>query len=306
MKKGLRRIIIILIVIAAAAGLGSLAYTRFGQQSKGKNTEEKMDLAVPVAITRVKAGNITESLRVTGSVQAIKEVSIYSTVPGKAKKILVSEGDRVQKDQVLAYIERDEAGLDFADAAIESTIRGIVKKILTEEGASITPTMPLFLIVDMDSVEVIVNIPEKHIPEVIPGLKVEVSVVAYPDKIFAGTIYKLSPVVDPVSRTREARVLLLNKDHILKPGMFGSAEIIIRRLKQILLIPYSAIIDRNDERIVYIVEEGTAREIMPEIEIVKGEIAAVKSGLKEGDEVIVIGQHNLSGGDKVTIAEEIE
>ncbi len=59
MKKGLRRIIIILIVIAAAAGLGSLAYTRFGQQSKGKNTEEKMDLAVPVAITRVKAGNIT-------------------------------------------------------------------------------------------------------------------------------------------------------------------------------------------------------------------------------------------------------
>ncbi|MBA7673579.1 Multidrug resistance protein MdtA [subsurface metagenome] len=259
-----------------------------------------------MAVTRAGTGNITESLLLHGSVQALKEVSIFSTVPGIVKNIIVSEGDRVRKNQVLAYIERDEAGLKFADAAIESTINGIVKEVHAEQGASITPTLPLFHIVDMNSVEVVAYVPEKDIPRVKTGMTAEVRVISYPDNKFKGRIYRLSPVVDPASRTREARILVPNWDHTLKPGMFGNTEIIIRSLNDAVLIPYSAIIDRQERQVVYKVEEGKAVEITAEIEIVQGERAAIKSGIASGDMVIVIGQHNLRDGDPVTVTEEIE
>ncbi len=306
MKKGIKRLIIIVLILAVVAILGSIAYIRIGQRQGRNNSAEVLDLSTPVVVTKVKSGDITESLLVNGSVQAVKEVSIFSSVPGKVKNILVSEGMRVKKEQILGYVERDEAGLKFADAGIESTIHGIVKEVQTEVGASISPSMPLFHIVDMDSVEVVVHIPEKDISRIKTGLKAEISVLSYPGKIFLGIIHKLSPVLDPASRTREAKILVPNRDHTLKPGMFGSTEIIIRSLTNALLVPYSAFIDRDEKKVIYIVNNGKAKEVIPEIDIVKGEKAAVTSGVVIGDRVIVVGQHNIKGGDMVTIVEEIE
>jgi len=306
MKKGIKRALIIILVLVVIAGLGGLAYTRFKQRDRNKKTAEEIDISTPVAVAKAGVGQIRETLTLNGSVKAVKEVNIFSTVTGKIKEIMVREGERVRKDQALAFVERDQAGLKFADAPIESTINGLIKQILTEMGASVTPASPLFSVVDMDSVEIIVNIPEKEIPRIHNGQKAEVKLIAYPAQVFYGTIYKMSPVVDPLSRTREARILVANPGHILKPGMFGSIEIIIQTRDQALIIPYSAVIDREERQVVFIVQDGKAQEVHPSIDIIEGESLAVTAGIDEGDLVIVVGQHNLSHGDQVTIVEEIE
>lgn len=306
MKKGIKRALIIILVLIVIAGLGGLAYTRFKQRDRDKKTEEEIDISTPVAIAKARIGQIRETLTLNGSVKAVKEVNIFSTVPGKIKDIMVKEGERVHKDQALAFVERDQAGLKFADAPIESTINGLIKQVMTEMGASVTPAAPLFSVVDMDSVEIIVNIPEKEIPKIHTGQRAEIKLIAYPAQVFYGTIYKMSPVVDPLSRTREARILVVNPDHTLKPGMFGSIDIIIQTSDQALIIPYSALIDREERQIVFIVENGKAQEVRPSIDIIEDESLSITTGIKEGDLIIVVGQHNLSHGDQVSIVEEIE
>lgn len=306
MKKGIKKALIIILVLVVIAGLGVLTYTRIKQMDQNKKPEEEIDISTPVAVAKAGVGQIRESLTLNGSVKAVKEVNIFSTVTGKIKEIMVREGERVRKDQALAFVERDQAGLKFADAPIESTINGLIKQISTEMGASVTPAASLFSVVDMDSVEVIVNIPEKQIPRIHTGQKAEVRLIAYPTQVFYGTIYKMSPVVDPLSRTREARILVANPGHILKPGMFGSIEIIIQTRDQALIIPYSAVIDREERQVVFIVEDGKAKEVQPAIDIIESEFLSVAAGIKEGDLVIVVGQHNLSHGDQITIVEEIE
>lgn len=306
MKKGIKKALIIILVLVVIAGLSGLAYTRFKQRDRDKKTVEEIDISTPVAVAKAGIGQIRETLTLNGSAKAVKEVNIFSTVPGKIKKIMAGEGERVQKDQTLAFVERDQAGLKFADAPIESTINGLIKQVMTEMGASVTPAVPLFSVVDMDSVEIIVNIPEKEIPRIHTGQKAEVRLIAYPAQVFYGTIYKMSPVVDPLSRTREARILVANPDHTVKPGMFGSIDIIIQTSDQALIIPYSAVIDREERQIVFIVEDGKAQEVLPEIDIIEGESLSVTAGIKEGDLIIVVGQHNLSHGDQVSIVEEIE
>jgi multidrug efflux pump subunit AcrA (membrane-fusion protein) len=98
-----------------------------------------------------------------------------------------------------------------------------------------------------------------------------------------------------------------NDEHTLKPGMFGEIRIIISEKRGAVIIPSSAVVDREGKSLVFLVgEDGKAAELAPSIDIVEGERLSVVSGIKPGDRVVVIGQQNLNGGDVVTVAEETE
>jgi len=323
MKKGVRIVVILAVVLAVLAVGGFFAYTRlsggegekpvlsflpFGQRagkspSGGKPGEPEEQFSVPVAVAAAKRESVRETLDLYGSVFAAAEVSILTTVNGKISEIKVEEGDFVRKDQVLAVIDRDQAGLKFAPVEVESTIAGVVKSVLTQKGATANPGVPLFQIVDMDVVEVVVDVPEKRISQVRVGQAVEISVVSYPDRLFSGTIGRLSPVVDPGSRSLETRVRVVNRGYQLKPGMFAEASIILSQRDDGITIPLAALIDKEGRQVTYVIEDEVAREVEPKIAFVQQERAVIDSGITEGDLVVVIGQQSLSGGDTVTVAE---
>ena len=315
MKKGVR-ITIILVGIVVALGVGGyFAAPRlkafmdeggFPGGPRGEAAEEQEAFSVPVAVTRARVQPMQETLILYGTVFPQNEVSIFATVTGKVNQVLVREGDYVAKDQSLATIDRDQAGLKFAEAEVTSTISGIVKLVMTQVGATVAPTAPLFQVVDMDSVEVVLNVPEKKIAQVKRGQSAVLSLVAYPDRTFYGNINKVSPVVDALSRTLEARILVRNPGYLLKPGMFAEARIVLRDVESALVIPVTSLLDRDGNRVVFTIKDGTARRIVPQLEFVEGQWAVVSAGLEAGDQVVVVGQQNLNDGDAVTIAEELE
>ncbi len=316
MSRTLKVVLTVFLVLIVVAGLGALAYTQFlsrlgvglaGGKAGNPQAQAKAErIATPVAVTKVRRGAIRDTILLNGGIQSAREVSIFPTVPGKVKELAVRAGARVTRGQILAYVERDQVGVKFADAPVESTIDGVVKQVLTERGGAVNPAAPLFQIVDMDAVEAVVHIPERMIARVQPGLKAEIRLIAYPDRIFSGWVGSLSPVVDPASRTREARIQVNNPGHLAKPGMFGSVEIIVRAEPEATLIPYSALLDRQDRPIVYLVRGGKAVEVAPRLDIVRPDLVSVESGLEAGETVVVIGQHNLRDGDPVEIVEEIQ
>lgn len=301
----IRTIVIILGVVALLGGIaGYRIYTK--KSAVAKNPDENIDLATPVAVTEVKRGPISETLPLNGEVVPITEVNIFSTVMGKVQRIRVQEGDSVKKGAILCYIDRSEAGLVFEPTPVESTIDGIIKEVLVEIGAYITPQIPLFQVINMDYVEVVCHVPEKYIERVKIGLDGEVTVISYPERTFLGKVAKLSPVVDPLTRTREARIRLSNKDYVLKPGMFGEVRIILSRREQAVVIPLSAVVESEGRRVVFTVSDGRAVRKEPEFDVREGEKVSVISGVEPGERIIVVGQHNVTDGDAVTIAEEIQ
>jgi multidrug efflux pump subunit AcrA (membrane-fusion protein) len=262
--------------------------------------------SVPVAVHTASSGPARETLLLYGSVVAQKEVSIFATVPGKVRQVRVQEGDRVGRDQVLADIDRDQAGLKFANVEVTSTIDGIVKSVLTEVGSTASPAAPLFQIVDMDVVELVVNVPEKMIGRLRVGLPVEIAAVPYPNRLFYGAVSRLNPVLDPASRTLEARVRVDNPTHLLKPGMFAEARIVLRQEKQIVRIPLAALLDRDGREVVFLVADASAHLANPTVAFLEGDYAAIESGIKPGDKVVLVGQQNLNDGDEVSVVEERE
>ncbi|MBN2325468.1 MAG: efflux RND transporter periplasmic adaptor subunit [Spirochaetes bacterium] len=308
MKKGLKALIIVVVILGILGVLGRIAYIRYEDklailQRKGT---EILDTKTPVAVSRVTRGDIAETLVFNGEVVPRTEVSIYSTVPGKVKKVSVSEGDRVIKGDVLLYIDRSEAGLTYAPTPVESTIDGVVKSVLTQEGAYSTPQVPLLSVLDMDVVEFVVRVPERFVYRVQKGLAAEIAVISYPDRRFTGRVSKLSPVIDTVSRTQEVRVEVQNPRHTLKPGMYGEVKIVIRKKPDSLILPLGAVMDKDGKRIIFLVKEGKAVMVEPELDITEGDRISLLRGAVAGDTVIVIGQQNLNSGDEVNITEEIE
>jgi membrane fusion protein (multidrug efflux system) len=313
MKKGAKTVVIVFVIILFIAGLGGIAYYRYREKIEllaggklGRGRVEEVDTATPVAVYTANTGSIAESIVLNGEVVPVTEVNIFSTVPGKVKEIQVKEGQRVSRDTVLANIDRSEAGLTFAPTPVKSTIDGTVKEIMIETGGYVTPQVPLFQIIDMDTVEVVVHVPERDIYRVTKGLEAQVRIVSFPDIMFRGRVMLLSPVVDPVSRSREVRIRITNKNHVLKPGMFGECRLVIRKRNDALIIPRAAIIERNGREVVFIVEGGKAVEVEPQLDIYEGNRVSVASGLEAGTRVIVIGQQNVDNGDAVKVTEEID
>jgi membrane fusion protein (multidrug efflux system) len=321
MKKAVRVVVILAVVLIVLGVGGYFAYNRLsGREGEGQpfsflsflgrpgggpggadNTEKKF--SIPVAVTAAKKESARETLNLYGSVFAQREVGIVTTVNGKVSQIKVEEGDSVGKDQVLAVIDRDQAGLKFAPVEVKSTIPGIVKSVMIQEGATVNPGVPLFQVVDMDVVDVVVDVPEKRIEQVRIGQPVELSVISYPDRVFHGVIDRLSPVVDPASRSLETRIRVVNRGYQLKPGMFAQADIILQELDDALTIPLAALVDKEGREVVFVVAQEVVREVEPDIAFIQRDRAVVESGIAEGDMLVVIGQQSLSDGDSVTVAE---
>ncbi len=308
MKRWAKAVVVVLILVVVFGALGGVAYYRYGEKLKllaGKK-EEQLDLATPVAVSTAKTGNITEALILNGEVVPEMEVNIYSKVNGKIQKTMVEEGDKVKKDDVLAYVDRSEAGMTYEPAPVESTIDGIVKEVFVDLGDYITPQVPLFQIVDIEEVEVVVHVPEKYIAKLRYGLFSEITLVAYPQRRFYGRVKKISPALDPASRTIETRVLVQNRNHVVKPGMYGEVRMVLRRKENATIIPISAVIERDGRNVVFIEEDGLAKQVEPVFDITEGDRISVTEGIAENQRVLVVGQHNVSTGDKITVTEVIE
>ncbi len=87
-----------------------------------KKNEEDVEKAVPVKIYKVKAGDISKYIRVTGSVTAEEDVIVYSKVAERVEKIYAKPGQRVTKNQVLAVQKNEilKQGLEIAHSAFKT------------------------------------------------------------------------------------------------------------------------------------------------------------------------------------------
>lgn len=122
-----------------------------------------------------------------------------------------------------------------------------------------------------------------------PGQEMIVKVPAFPGKIFKGNIRAIDPVLDPLTRTARVRTLLDNSEGLLRPEMYANAMIKID-LGEGLAVPKEAIFNTGKEKIVFVsLGEGRYEPRMVETGLEGSDFAEIKSGLNEGEEVVLSG-----------------
>ncbi|WP_439697742.1 efflux RND transporter periplasmic adaptor subunit [Mucilaginibacter sp. AW1-7] len=145
----------------------------------------------------------------------------------------------------------------------------------------------LFTIADLSSVFVLINMYESDIASVKVGDAVQITTLAYPDKVFTGKIDKLFDVLDPDNKVMRARVMISNPDNMLKPGMFTNVKIQAKSGMNLPAIKTDAIVFDNNKNYVVVVD-GPAKVHIQPVEIAKRveDVAYISKGLKPGQRVV--------------------
>ncbi len=120
---------------------------------------------------------------------------------------------------------------------------------------------------------------------------------AYPNETFVARVDQLGSTIDPDKHTVAVRCVVTNTDRRLKPGMFVSAILSGAVPQSVITIPSSAVITEGSRRSVF-VEESAGKYTKCTIETgneIDGAVV-VRSGLKEGERVVVHGGLLISAG----------
>ncbi|OYT18467.1 MAG: hypothetical protein CCU26_16630 [Nitrospira sp. UW-LDO-01] len=194
-------------------------------------------------------------------------------------------------------IERLSAGqlphAEVAQVFLRAPFSGEIIERNATIGEVVDSSQTLFTVADLSTVWVRADFPEQQIGALKAGLAVEVRVAAYPDTIFQGAITYIGAMIDPATRTVTARLQIPNSDRRLRPEMF--AEVTVRAQEQSLLaIPRTALQQVGNRTMVF-VTQGARRFEWLDVKTgeVSNEYVEVKTGLKEGDEVVTEGSYAL-------------
>jgi RND family efflux transporter MFP subunit len=199
--------------------------------------------------------------------------------------------------------EQAKASLDLARNNLEkcdlrATTDGVVAKRNAEAGQSSIGLNPvIFEIADIRTVYAKIAVPENEIGILKKGMKAYVTVSALNSKRIEGTVTRLNPVADVLSRTYEAKIALPNQQYDLKPGMVCDVIIVMQGKKDKVTIPYQSVTqDKDGNAFVYVVDSTgnhARKQIITPGNFRDGGVEVI-SGLKPGQLLVIEGKEKLS------------
>lgn len=271
---------------------------------QNKEKAQKVKEIIPVKVTKIAFKDLSETIDYVGNIKAREEAVIYPKVSGKVIEKLKEDGSFVDKNDIVAYLDRDEVGLKFEKAPVESPLAGIIGRVYVDIGENVTIQTPIALVVDMEKMEIDLDVPEKYLAQVSLGQVAKISVDTYPQEEFIGSVTKISPIVDLATRAAPIEITVDNMHHKLRSGMFAKVSLVIIEHKNVPVVLKEAIMGKEPDLYVYLVENGKAILRKITLGIRQGQDYEVESGLKEGDAVVIMGQQKLYEGAQVRAEEE--
>jgi RND family efflux transporter MFP subunit len=176
-----------------------------------------------------------------------------------------------------------------------------------DEGETISANTPLLRIVEIDRMIAAITVTERDYAYLHTGQEATLVTDTYPGMVFRGKIKRIAPVFRETTRQARVEIEVPNPERLLKPGMFMRATLILDRIEETAWIPESALTRRENTDGVFV--------LSPDGESVRW--AEVTTGLRDGEKVelfgveagshvVILGQHLLDDGSKVTLPEPVE
>ncbi|MEO8428419.1 MAG: efflux RND transporter periplasmic adaptor subunit, partial [Verrucomicrobiota bacterium] len=181
--------------------------------------------------------------------------------------------------------------------------------ILIEEGATVRQKQDIIKLPDVTQMMLEIRVHESHVQKIKPGLQAYVTIDSLPDQQFRGSVRKVGVLPDSSSRWMNPNLKvyateILIEDEIpdIKPGISGRAEVIITNLHNVLTVPIQAVTTVKGRQVCLVEKGRSARPVPVEVGMYSDRLIEIKSGLKEGDMVLLSA---LTGSDNIDMTGSI-
>lgn len=253
----------------------------------------------------VTRGPVTITVSSTGIVTPENRVEIKPSISGRIEKVVVREGDRVRKGQIIAWMSSTERStlLDLARSKgaaevahwedlykptpLTAPITGTVISRLIEPGQTVSPQEAILVLADRLMVKAQVD--ETDIGKIHVGQAAMFGLDAYPDKRFRARVSQIAYEAQTVSNVTiyDVRVIPENNSMVLKSGMTTDVTFVIHQERDVVRIPAEALVTQKDHSWVISGYSPQKKPLKKTIEIGlnDGKFIQVLSGLVEGETI---------------------
>jgi RND family efflux transporter MFP subunit len=193
------------------------------------------------------------------------------------------------------------AELELKKSRVTSPLNGTVKTRGVERGEYVNKGQLIAEILDVARLKALFNVPEREVRFLQVGHAVDVTFEALPGERDPGVVRLVGLEADVKTRTFPVEVAIDNARGRLRPGMLARVQVALEHHANQLLVPRYAVLERELGRVVYVVQDGTARERKIETGASSEGQVQVLKGLEPGDQLVVVGQQKLTPGEPVLV-----
>lgn len=221
------------------------------------------------------------------------------------------ENVRAQHNQAQAQLSQAKAVLtqtrqQLRNTAVRTPFSGIVEDRLVEKGEQVMPGEEVLRVVNTTMVKVTAGVPDRYAGDITVGTPVEIDFTTSGAGVRNGKVTFVGSAIDAQTRTFPIEVAIDNSNGQLKPQMIARLRVARAQLDDALVVPSSAIVHEGTASSVFVaVRSGnTAHAQRREVSVGSAYSgrSIIEAGLQAGDEVVVVGQGNLTEGDTLQIA----
>jgi RND family efflux transporter MFP subunit len=204
-------------------------------------------------------------------------------------------------EAALAAAKSQAAGtaVRLGETRINSPLDGVVVQRRLDPGALIGPTAgtgSILTVARIDVIRVFIPVNERDVQLIKVGQEAHVELDATPGTRFHGHVVRITPALDPLTRTVDAEIQIPNSSLVLKPGMYGRGSIVTGIHKGSIVVPASAVQISNDRRYIFVLRGERVNRAEVQIGVDGGEWLEIVSGLAPDAEVVTAGADVLSDG----------
>lgn len=242
-------------------------------------------------------------IEINGNIVNEEQVTVVPEAGGKLVSMKAAIGSTVRKGDLLAQVDPSRPGSQYSLSPVYAPVSGVVVSNPLSVGSTVTTATALLTLASAGSLEIEAMVPEREVGQLREKLQAEVRLEAFPGEVFRAELTRLSPVVDPVSRTKHITLRFVREDRRINSGMFARVKLKTRTYENVVSIPQEAVIENRGRTVVYVLysdgETVTLREVAVGVSV-DGE-TEIKSGLDAGEQVVVQGQQFLTDGAAVRV-----
>ncbi len=184
---------------------------------------------------------------------------------------------------------------------------GVITSLEMEVGQVIVAGQTVVNLALPEEKEVIIAVAESRLDEVRHADEVKISLWIDPKHFYAGRVREISPGADPVTRTYTVKISLLDKADKAQLGMTTTVVIIQKKKEKVAELPLTAIFQKDSKPAVWIYSPQVSRVHLQAVDILEYQFDSVliRSGLKDGQIIVVAGVHKLYEDQLVRLQDKV-
>jgi membrane fusion protein, multidrug efflux system len=217
-----------------------------------------------------------------------------------------------QYDQLKTQYDVLKTNVDFMkeNTVMKSPFAGVVTGKYFENGEmySGTPTTQsgrsaVVTVMQVNPLKVDVSISEQYYPLIKNRMKANIIADVYKNEVFTGSVFRIAPTINAITRSFNVEIELPNRNEMLKPGMFVRVSMDLGEVETFVVPANTVMIQEGtNQRFVFTAENGKATRIVVGIgKRFDDRLEIISDVLKVGDQLITEGQARLIAGDKIEI-----